>query len=98
MIKIAQDLDRKGHYKEADLLFKIALDFTNVLQHGNKIGEGSYGSYYTNFDDQKIKELKNKVGTVPNNIGIKEFHYFDSDRYDIIKENVCCYLLGPFNC
>lgn len=46
---------------------------TDVLTEKNQLGNGGYGKFYSGFSQDDKQTIKNKIGNIPNNVGIKEY-------------------------
>ena len=83
-ITLLKSMDKNGSYKESDLLFKIALDLSE-LEPNNASGAGSYGNYYS--DKNKIQQTLQQMGVKHSNPGVKLIH-IPRQRYDNTLEEI----------
>lgn len=97
IIAIVRKMDQNNAARAADVLFKIALDLSQIQHYQkNDIGGGAFGIYYSDFNPLQLKELENKLGRVPEDLGIKQFHGVERVSVeDIVSENISCAVLGP---
>lgn len=90
--EITQELDRRGHWREADIIVRIAQHIT--AEPGNFQKSGFFGTYTTDFNKPQRELLKYQLGQVPYNLGVKEFKNVSTIE-NIIIENILCAVIGP---
>lgn len=90
-LTLLKSMDRDGSYKESDLLFKIALDMSE-LEPSNSSDSGSFGAYYG--DKNKIQQTLQQMGVKHSNPGIKKI--FDTYRSsNVIQETLGMNIIAP---
>ena len=67
------EFEANHHYQHVDEMMKVALDISDV--EGSFAGEGVYGEFYTNYNQEEKQKLKQKLGRIPDNVGIKKYTY-----------------------
>lgn len=88
-------LESNHHYAQVDEMIKTALDLTQETDAQNYIGDGMVGAFYSDYTEDQIKQLENKIGRIPKNIGIKEFHGTITTS-EIIEENLSLIYIAPY--
>ena len=88
-------LEANHHYAQVDEMIKTALDLTEETDSQNYIGSGMVGSFYGDYTEDQRKQIENKIGRIPNNIGIKDFHGTTTTS-EIIEENLSLIYIAPY--
>ena len=100
LINLIEYLESNHHYSEVDRLVRIALDMTDVLEKENELGGGSYGKFYSNFTSEQKRKLKDQIGNVPDNVGIKHFKERQYNpmfgMIENLKENLTFIYIAPY--
>jgi hypothetical protein len=73
LFNLIEYLESNHRYAQADEMIKLALDMTDVLKEENELGNGSYGQFFSDFDQDQKRKLKDQLGNIPDNVGIKLF-------------------------
>jgi hypothetical protein len=73
---------------------KTALDISDV--EGSFAGEGMYGEFYTNYNQEEKQKLKQKLGRIPDNVGIKKYTYPKADLRINAAENLAVIYIAPY--
>lgn len=92
-------LELNHHYAEVDeILKKVALDMTDVLTDDNKLGKGLFGNFHSDFSYEDRKKLKNQLGNLPNNVGVKQYKInpFEDWTAENIEENLAFIYIAPY--
>jgi len=84
--KLADELDLENRYTESDLLTKLAIDFSAIpINHPSQ--SGHYGIFRANLSKEVQRRLKDQLGQVGDDLGVK--HYKDNmSQGDMIEENI----------
>ena len=72
-INLIEYLESNHHYAQVDEMIKTALDMSDVLTEDNKLGKGLYGEFHSDFSSEEKQKLKNQLGNLPDNVGVKKF-------------------------
>ena len=78
LINLIEYLEGNHHYAQVDELVRVALDMSDVLTEDNKLGSGVAGSFYSDFDQNEQGQLKDKLGTLPEGVGFKQYHALEA--------------------
>ena len=90
-------LEANHHYAQVDEMTKLALDMTDVLKEDNQLGKGLYGNFHSDFSNEDKRKLKNQLGNLPNNVGVKQYKINPYDKIAFEIDNIrksCVYLCG----
>lgn len=99
LFELIEYAEANHHYAQVDALVKSALDMTDVLTEDNKQGAGVYGTFYSDFSREDKHQLKNKLGNIPENIGVKRYkteRWDDFAAIQNIKENLAFIYISPY--
>lgn len=99
LINIIEYLEGNHHYRQVDEMIKIALDMRDVLTEDNQQGSGVYGTFYSDFSMEEKQKLKNQLGNVPENVGVKQYKIDRSNKVveiQNIKENLAFMYIAPY--
>lgn len=93
--KLANEMDRVGLFKYVDEMTKVALDLTDVMTEDSISGTGGYGRFYSQFSPEEMKKIKNQLGQIPNDIGLKRLY---DKNYSLsgISENLAFVYIAPY--
>lgn len=91
---LIDELESHRHYHCVDEMIKIALDMSDV--DGEFVGEGMYGAFYTDFNQEEKRKLKQKLGRIPDDIGIKRYTYPKGDIRLNVGENLAVIYIAPY--
>ena len=93
-------LEANHHYAQVDEMTKLALDMTDVLKEDNQLGKGLYGNFHSDFSNEDKRKLKNQLGNLPNNVGVKQYKINPYDKIafeiDNISENLVFIYVAPY--
>jgi len=95
LIDLIEYLENNHHYSSADEMIKTALDLTQETDAKNRMGAGMFGAFYSDYTEDQRKQIENKIGRTPKNIGIKEFHGMTTTT-EIIEENLSLIYIAPY--
>ena len=93
--KLTNAMDNIGLYKYVDYMIKTALDLNHIMTDDSISGVGGYGKFYSKFSPEEMKKMKNQLGQIPDDIGIKKL-YDKNNSLAGISENLAFVYIAPY--
>lgn len=94
-IQLANEMEELGLHKHVDVIMKTALDLTQVINEDALSAAGGYGRFYSKFSPENKHTMKNQLGQIPHDVGIKHFYDQGNSLVDI-SENLAFVYLAPY--
>lgn len=99
LFELIEYAESNHHYAQVDALIKSALDMSGLLTEDNEQASGVYGTFYSDFSQEDKRQLKDKFGNIPENIGVKKYkteRWDDFSKIQNIKENLAFIYISPY--
>mgnify|MGYP000476375247 CR=1 FL=1 len=92
LINLIEYLEGNHHYSQVDEMIKTALDLSQL----DSSEEGYYAKYYSEISPREKEKIKDELGQIPDEIGIKQYKMISYGNAEIIKDNLALIYIAPY--
>ena len=85
-------LESNHHYAQVDEMIKIALDLSLI----DPSASGFYADYYNEIPPRMKGVIKDEIGQLPEDVGIKQYKWISAGNEEIIKDNLALIYIAPY--